>query len=445
TGAARDQLKCIADVTGGSYADADNAEALSANLGTLFRHAWRTYEATGTPVKGSTDGCQNAPLIAPGQYLDTLVGDKHLYYKVKKRPDQLLQVSATVVLTHRYTRNSNITVLAGPMTAEKEPKGWLRGFSMVTGWANVLSAGARSEAPEPGKTPTPTPDDVGCVMIDNNVNDAGEEPFPVELLVGLADADPAHYGTAPAPQTRTGPAAEGGFSFNSATPIGPGTYRQSIAVGEFPMWRVDVKPGQRLTVKGGIQVPPDHGFGTTSAFTVATYNPMRMATMCAPDYSGRVEFFARQGGRFEQVCGPWEIARKDDIPTETAKYTEPGTYYIQLAVAEANEDKKGVIVPIDLTVTLDGTPRQEGTPLFDFGPETTTTPTGATVVAGGPGATAPGATAPATGDPTDPSLDGKNAAKKDDGSPVADFALPAGIVAAVLLLGGAGYYGLRRR
>ncbi|MEV4191762.1 hypothetical protein [Streptomyces toxytricini] len=68
----------------------------------------------------------------------------------------------------------------------------------------------------------------------------------------------------PHPRPRTGADAEGGFSFNSATPIGPGTHHQSIAVGEAPFWRVELKAGQKLTVKAGVDVPADFPASATT-------------------------------------------------------------------------------------------------------------------------------------------------------------------------------------
>ncbi|WP_052757900.1 hypothetical protein [Streptomyces yangpuensis] len=129
---ARTQLKCIADVTGGSYADAQDADSLTGNLGTLFRKGWRTYQATGKPVSGSLNGCQDAPLVAPGQYLDRFTGGRDLYYKVKKRTDQRLQVSATAVAEQGYGRGSVITVAAGP-PGDGEPRAWLREFDQSMG------------------------------------------------------------------------------------------------------------------------------------------------------------------------------------------------------------------------------------------------------------------------------------------------------------------------
>jgi hypothetical protein len=65
------------------------------------------------------------------------------------------------------------------------------------------------------------------------------------------------------------------------------------------------------------------------------------------------------------------------------------------------------------------------------------------VVTGGSGTpSAPGPSAP---NPSGQNLDGRTAAAKDDESTLAELALPLGIAAAVVLVLGAGFYGLRRR
>ncbi|MFF8601361.1 hypothetical protein ACF065_22955 [Streptomyces sp. NPDC015232] len=88
-------------------------------------------------------------------------------------------------------------------------------------------------------------------MVRNGVTEAADGPMPVELLVGIADMTPRAAG-ARAPEPRTGADAEGGFSFNSATPIGPGTHRRSVVVGEAPFRRAELKAGQKLTVRAGV-------------------------------------------------------------------------------------------------------------------------------------------------------------------------------------------------
>ncbi|NUU20183.1 MAG: VWA domain-containing protein [Streptomycetaceae bacterium] len=439
TGAARDQLKCIADVTGGSYADADNAEALTANLGTLFRKAWTTYQATGTPIKGSINGCSDAPLITPGQYLDGFTGGRDLYYKVKKRPDQLLQVSATAIAEEGYSRGSGLTVSAGTV-GKGDPDNWLRQYAQSAGWTNIISAGARSQ---PGKgNETPAPDDTGCIMIDNRITDAGDTPLPVELLVGIADDTTAKAGER-LPQPRTGPDADGGFSFNSATPIGPGTHRQSIAVGEAPFWRVDLKAGQQLTVKAGVDIPADYPGSITDGWTVQIFNATRNEATCNKDEPSLTKLFSRQTGRFEWTCGPWQIARPEDAGSfDPHGYAVPGTYYIQVQVAEPADKAKGVVVPVDLTVDIAGAPRPGTDPVFSFASDAGSGPAGngksnATAAPQGPSGTNQ------EGGALD--LPGETAGKKDDDSTLGKIALPAGIAAAVLLLGGAAVYGLRRR
>ncbi|WP_269453192.1 vWA domain-containing protein [Yinghuangia sp. ASG 101] len=445
TGAARDQLKCIADVTNGSYADADNAEALTTNLGTLFRKAWTTYQATGTPIKGSINGCSDAPLITPGQYLDGFTGGRDLYYQVKKRPDQQLQVSATAIVEEGFSRGSGLTVQAGTV-GDGNPDDWLRQYKQSAGWTNIISAGARSKAGEEGRAPAPN--DIGCIMIENKITDAGDMPLPVELLVGIADTATARAGET-VPQPRTGPDAVGGFSFNSATPIGPGTYRQSIAVGEAPFWRVDLKAGQQLTVKAGVDIPLDFPQKTTAGWTVQVYNATRNPTTCNDKDSRVTKLFSRQTGRFETVCGPWQIAKPEDAGSfDPNGYAVPGTYYIHVQVAEPADEALGIVVPIDLSVEVSGEPRPGADPVFVFGdhPAGGTSGSGSTSGAatggqatGGTGSTGKGQGGQAV------DLPGEAASKKTEKSTVSKLALPVGIVIAVALLGGVGYYGLRRQ
>ncbi|MBD3577559.1 MULTISPECIES: vWA domain-containing protein [Streptomyces] len=416
---ARSQLKCIADVTGGSYADAGDADSLTANLSTLFRKEWRTYHATGKPVEGSPGGCRDAPLVAPGQYLDKFTGGRDLYYRVKKRPDQRLQVSATAVAEDGYDRGSLIAVAAGPPEEGGKPRDWLREFDQSMGWANIITTGGRSK-PGAGED-KPAPDDTGCIVVENSVTKAGDKPMQVELLVGIADKSTRETG-ARTPQPRTGADAEGGFSFNSATPIGPGTHRQSIAVGEAPFWRVELKAGQKLTVKAGVEVPADFPTSVTTGWGLTVYNAKREAAECNKK-AGATELLAGRTGRIERVCGPWQITGEGAGSSDAKGYDVPGTYYIQAQVAEPKKEAKGIVVPISLTVDVSGTPSADTGPVFHFGDD----------AAQGP--------APAGANPTG----SQAAAPANDDSPLAKLALPVGIGAAALVLAGAAFYAVKRR
>ncbi len=294
------------------------------------------------------------------------------------------------------------------------------------GWANIISTGGRSK---PGAVnETPAPDDTGCIVVENQVTRSGDKPMPVELLVGIADKTTQEAG-ARTPEPRTGADAEGGFSFNSATPIGPGTHRQSIAVGEAPFWRVELKAGQKLTVKAGVDIPDGFPLSATSGWGVTVYNAQREATLCNEDHRS-TELFAGRTGHFERVCGPWEITEQDDAKSRGSEgYDVPGTYYIQAQVAEPHNEAKGVVIPISLTVDVSGTPRSGNSPVFYFGDE----------AAQGPSPSG------ANGNGQQGGAGGATAAAKDEGSSVGKLALSAGIGAGVLLLGGIVFYALRRR
>jgi len=66
-------LSCIAAATGGTYSDATDAGQLTTQaLQTKVDYAITGYTTAGTPVAGADQPSDQAPLLAPGQYVDTL-------------------------------------------------------------------------------------------------------------------------------------------------------------------------------------------------------------------------------------------------------------------------------------------------------------------------------------------------------------------------------------
>ncbi|MGQ4486826.1 hypothetical protein ACN6LM_003839 [Streptomyces sp. SAS_281] len=297
------------------------------------------------------------------------------------------------------------------------------------GWANVISTGGRSGAG--GKVDKPAEDDMGCVRVENDVTRSGDPAMPVELLIGIADATSRATGVRP-PEPRVGADAEGGFSFNDATPIGPGTHRQSITVGEAPFWRVELKAGQRLTVKAGVDIPDDFPHATTAGLAVTVYDARRTSTLCNKDHR-LTELFARRTGHIERVCGPWEITEPGTTTSEAPDaYDVPGTYYIQAQVAEPGDLAKGIVVPLSLDVVISGAPRADDSPVFRFGGGAERKPT----ASGGTKSAKPGTVATSA------------SASKEDGSPLGLLATPvgAGSAGAVVLVACClTWYALRRR
>ena len=77
----RRQLECIAEAGGGTYVDAQDPEALRRELLAAFARAFRGYEPTGTPVKGTPDR-ESAPVLGEGQYLDEIRPGETKHYAV---------------------------------------------------------------------------------------------------------------------------------------------------------------------------------------------------------------------------------------------------------------------------------------------------------------------------------------------------------------------------
>lgn len=78
---ARDQLRCIAEASGGAYYDADNSDALSAALKEIAQQALGTL-GEGTFLQGSPDP-DGAPLIQPGDYRLKMSRQNSAWYRFK--------------------------------------------------------------------------------------------------------------------------------------------------------------------------------------------------------------------------------------------------------------------------------------------------------------------------------------------------------------------------
>jgi Ca-activated chloride channel family protein len=93
---ARRQLRCIARVAGGDYADAPSSSELARRLSTLSLRALRVYKPTGEPVDGSPD-VFTAPVVGAGQYVDEIPAGQTLHYGVELALGQSLRVSSTLL------------------------------------------------------------------------------------------------------------------------------------------------------------------------------------------------------------------------------------------------------------------------------------------------------------------------------------------------------------
>ncbi|MGA4545939.1 hypothetical protein ACPA54_38740 [Uniformispora flossi] len=295
--------------------------------------AVQPYAASGAPVQGSTTGCDNAPVLTPGRYLDGLLQGKDLWYRVEKRPEQVLDVSATAAPPDLMYGTSNMKIGVGWAEGD-DPNAWLSDLGTVHG--GRVSVGGRSNQKADGQRS-------GCIHITNTLSPMGSQAksIPIEIALRFTDS--------PQPSTTTD-----GFSFAGAREVpADGVVKGDLALGEFPFWRVQLKDGQTLTVRTVMQHPASLSAGRLARWTVDIYNPLRSAARCPAKAGDRSEVFVEQGsGTTQLTCGPWKV--DTDLKDYESEFTIPGTYYIVPGVLGEIDAGHGQVVPYEMTVTVEG-------------------------------------------------------------------------------------------
>ncbi|WP_250302362.1 VWA domain-containing protein [Streptomyces sp. A 4/2] len=95
-GKARQQLECIAGAGNGRYYDAPDAEALARQLQRASQLSADGYRTKGERVAGAA-GRGKAPVLPPGQYLDTVGPGEKRYYAVELDAASTVDFSVTAV------------------------------------------------------------------------------------------------------------------------------------------------------------------------------------------------------------------------------------------------------------------------------------------------------------------------------------------------------------
>ncbi|UGQ10873.1 VWA domain-containing protein [Yinghuangia sp. ASG 101] len=190
----RRQLTCIAEATGGTYTSANTAQELSQRVTQLVDRAVVKAEEVTIPttVKGSPNGCADAPLLGPGVYADRIVFEQHLWYKVPQLPGQELRASATVGIDRAVARDYDATITA----VTEDGRDLARYTDAGSGRVDGQSAGLRYSLPKKGDDdPQPKDAKTTCLMVSTAFNANASVPrepgMPLELLVDLVKASDA--------------------------------------------------------------------------------------------------------------------------------------------------------------------------------------------------------------------------------------------------------------
>lgn len=190
----RRTLECIAKAGNGTYVTADDAEALENEVVAATLGALRSFKSRGNAIKGAPR-YQEAPLVKPGQYTDTIQPDTDHWYKADLKRGQSLQIASTVVADEAETSSAQWTVKVYTPelvsdTLDYEESGYLENN---TGSAGITVGPAGSQDNEDLT--------VGTYFVRLRLEDSsgGLDPkdYPVELItkvVGQAQAEAPETG-----------------------------------------------------------------------------------------------------------------------------------------------------------------------------------------------------------------------------------------------------------
>nr|WSW68107.1 VWA domain-containing protein [Streptomyces sp. NBC_00995] len=288
-GAAREQLECVAHAGNGRYYDAPDAEALARQLQRAARLSADGYRLRGARVTGAATA-GGAPVLVPGQYLDTIGPGEKRYYAVDLDAVSTADFAATAVpqpgaavdtfdaLSTRIEYDAHGS--CGTDTAR---------FLQNEGAVPLTSAVARIRS----ATGTRSCDRAGryrLVVERESKKGSDAARWPLELVWGVEA--PLAKGVTPA-QSRTEygrggkeaalPAGDprdvrGGTGFNDAETIGEGVWRDRILPSQTLWYRVPAGWGQQVryevefanepTVEGATDT---YSYGSTQLYTPARH------------------------------------------------------------------------------------------------------------------------------------------------------------------------------
>lgn len=287
-GAAREQLECIARSGNGRYYDAPDAEALARQLQRAAQLSADGYRFRGERVTGAATA-DRAPVLVPGQYLDTIGPGEKRYYGVDLDAVSTVDFAATAVpqpgaavdtfdaLSTRIEYDEH-----GSCDTDTER------FLQKEGAAPLTSAVARIRS-EDG---TRTCDRAGgyrLVVERQSKRGSDAARWPLELVYGVEE--PLKQGVLPAEsqaeygsggKEATLPAGDprdvrGGTGFNDAREIGKGVWRDRILPSQTLWYKVPAGWGQqvRYDVEFANEPTVDRASATYSYGATQLYTPAR--------------------------------------------------------------------------------------------------------------------------------------------------------------------------
>ncbi|NLE82546.1 MAG: VWA domain-containing protein [Rhodococcus sp.] len=367
--AARAQLTCVAQSTGGTYTDAADGAALKQILPRVSAAALRNYQPAGTPITG-TANYDTAPVATPGQHLDTLGQHETRYWAVDVPDDATAYFSGTVSFPRLPGIDSvdDTNVIRLQVYGEDGRDCHTGNFEQATYSSDgvaltVAEIWTGATEKRDGKTSADKCTGGGryyFALSWSTVSKGVPERLPLELLIGIepsvTDGGPV---ATPSPvefrePTGADTTVTGGGSFNTAATLSEsGRYVDAVRPGEFVFYKVWLDWGRGLAYR--VHFPPNGGKGLDSVANLRTavYSPIREEIDSSnASYTGTENTLPGDGA---MNAGPVRYRNRDSDDAEIRQQSAAGWYYIAVKVGSTFTDKgEQQPIPVQLDLTVDG-------------------------------------------------------------------------------------------
>ena len=351
--AAREQLTCIAQQTGGTYTDAPDAGSLDKVLPRVTSAALRNYQPGGLPVTGTTS-VDGAPALEPGPYLDVLAKNQRKYYAVDVPAGSTVYFTATTAYSRADAGMTDVARFDAEMYAPDGTDCGVRDQSVTVfaadgevATASLIWDGSGSPTcPKPGRY---------VFGVHRDANEHQPAQLPLELLVGLEPQVTGDKGPPatdkPVPFTEpTGaeqPVVGGGSFRTAATLTGSGVYTDTLRLREFVFYRVRLDWGQAVAYRVHYG---DTSFDSSVNVETTLYSPFRTpAGTTTTGYHGKTTMLG------PIATPPVNYLNREKFSSRAVSVA--GWYYIAVKVGRdlADDYRDDVGIPVGLEVSVTGT------------------------------------------------------------------------------------------
>ncbi|MEU3224556.1 VWA domain-containing protein [Streptomyces sp. NPDC006976] len=362
-GAAREQLECIAHAGNGRYYDAPDADALARQLQRAAQLSADGYRLKGRRVEGAATA-DRAPVLVPGQYLDTIGPGEKRYYAVDLDDASTADFAATAVPQPGAAVDTFDALTA---RIEHADHGYCESnterFSQKEGATPLTAAVARIRSDGGSRTC----DRAGRYwLVVERASKKGSDAarWPLELVYGAEE--PLAQGVTPAQsQTEYGEGGKdatlptgdprdvrGGTGFNDARELGRGVWRDRILPSQTLWYKVPAGWGQQVVydVEFANEPTVDRTGSTYSYGASRLYTPARFPLGGGGEFSGRTLYNGRPAAvRMSGVPVAW--TNRYENRAEVQPVHSSGDFYISVTlgahVAEIAENPEiGVVLRV---------------------------------------------------------------------------------------------------